>query len=112
MNLTWSDIKASILRKAGVTTESALNYEERETLRRYRELYTQPDVTIDDLKRLLPAEAERARTELTEYANDPNKDLFYKAYLRLLNTLTAIITAPEREREQLRAELKRKFNLE
>ena len=61
---------------------------------------------------MLPVELERARAELLKYENSKEKDLFHKAYISSLETISKMILTPEREREQLKAMLKQKYGLD
>jgi hypothetical protein len=69
------------------------------------------DVTIEDLKKFLPTELERATVELRKHENSTQKDSYYKAYGDILALITKFITAPEAERDSLRSMLKQKYNL-
>jgi hypothetical protein len=101
----------ALLEKLGIKSIDDLQPAERETYRAWAQVLAKQDVTIDDLKTLLPKELERANHELQNHENSHDKDLFYKAYASLCENLTKIILTPARERDTLRAFLKQKFNL-
>lgn len=101
-----------ILDKLGVKRPEDLKVDELKQYRAWQTVLNKPDVTIDDLKVLLPKELARAHAELRDFKNGPRKDSFYKAYASILELITSIITTPTTQREQLRAELARRFNLE
>lgn len=90
---------------------SELKGQERETYLQWSAILNKPDVTIEDLKTLLPAEIERVTIEWRKYENDEKRDLYFKVYARLLQMLTDIITAPAKEREDLKKLLEKQFNL-
>ena len=102
----------AILQKLNLKSIDDFQPAERETYRQWAQVLAKQDVTIDDLKVLLPKELERANHELQNHENSPKKDSFYKAYASLCETLTKIILTPARERETLRAFLKQKFTLD
>lgn len=88
-----------------------LNEQEKVIYNAWAVILNKPDPTIDDLKKLLPAELERARKEQNAYENTEKKDLFFKAYIRLLETVTAMIVSPQQEREALKERLRKQFNI-
>lgn len=101
-----------ILDKLGVKRPEDLKADELKAYRAWQAILQKPDVTIDDLKALLPKELARATAELRDYKNGPRKDSFYKAYTTLLELITSILTTPTTQREQLKAELQRRFDLQ
>jgi hypothetical protein len=101
-----------ILQKLNLKSIDDLKPEERETYRQWAQVLAKTDVTIDDLKTILPKELERANHELHDHENSPKKDSYYKAYASLLENLTKIILTPAKERDSLRVFLKKKFNLD
>ncbi len=102
---------SKILEKLGVKDYSQLKEQERQTYLQWAEILNKPDVTIEDLKRMLPIEKERLLAELRNFDNDPKKDLYLKAALRNLEMLTDIIVTPEKAREELKSRLEKQFNL-
>lgn len=101
-----------ILQKLGLKSIDDLTPAERATWQGWTTILGKADVTIDDLKKILPIELDKARAELLKYDNSPEKDLFHKAYITALETMTKIILTPEKERDNLRAMLKTKYQLE
>lgn len=101
-----------ILQKLGLKSIDDLTPTERETWTQWTAILGKRDVTIEDLKRILPVEIARAQAELLKYDNSPQKDLFQKAYITALETITKIVVTPEQERENLKAMLKQKYGLE
>ena len=101
-----------ILQKLNLKSIDDLKPAERATWMQWAKILGKTDVTIEDLKKLLPIELERARAELLKYENSKEKDLFHKAYITALETISKIIITPEKEREQLKAMLKQKYGLE
>lgn len=103
---------SSILAKVGIKSIDDLKPSEQATYRAWSAILSKPDVSIEDLKTLLPKELERAHSELRNFENSEKKDLFYKAYTQLCENITKMITAPAKEREQLKAMLKQKYGIE
>ena len=101
-----------ILEKIGLKSIDELKPAERETWQAWSKILAKQDVTIDDLKQLLPQEIERAKAELLKYENSKEKDLYYKAYTGVLTIITKLIIAPEQERESLRVMLKQRYGIE
>jgi len=100
-----------ILQKLGLKSIDDLKPAERATWVQWSAILGKRDVTIEDLKRILPVEIARAQAELLKYENSPQKDLFQKAYITALETITKIVITPEHERESLKAMLKQKYDL-
>jgi 5-bromo-4-chloroindolyl phosphate hydrolysis protein len=100
-----------LLEKLGLKFEN-LSKEERATYVEWAKILSKTDITIEDLKKVLPKELERANTELRNYENLPKKQVFYQAYASLLATLTQMIVTPASQRQALQAHLKKKFNID
>ena len=100
-----------ILEKLGVKDYSELKDQERQTYLQWSDILNKPDLTIEDLKKFLPRELERANEELRHWENTDKKEMYFKAYTRLLKMLTDFLTAPEKERAALEAQLKKQFNI-
>jgi hypothetical protein len=83
-----------------------LNALERATILQWARIDSTRDITIDDLKKFIQPEIERAHGELRRFENDPKKQVFYQAYASLLTHIHRIITTPAAQREQLRGYLK------
>lgn len=91
---------SKLLEKLGLKYED-LNEDEKKTYQSWSEIYSQPDVSIDDLKKFLPIQIESLEYKLTEYENTKDKDLYLKACLRNLRMIRAFITGPEKRKEWL-----------
>lgn len=102
---------SKILEKLGVTDYSQLKDQERQTYLQWADILNKPELSIEDLKTILPAEIERVTIEWRKYENDDKRDLYFKVYARILQMLTDMITAPEKEREDLKKRLEKQFNL-
>jgi len=94
-----------VLNRRGIKGVEDLRGEERKQYDVWNAVLNKPDITIDDLKRLLPKEIERAKAELVKYDNSSQRDLYFKAVLRNLEMLTLLITIPEKQRQELSAQL-------
>lgn len=103
---------SDILQKLNIRSIDDLKPAEKATYQQWAVVLAKGDITIDDLKKLLPAELERAHAQLRSFENSEKKDLFYKAYAELCQNITKIITGPTKEREQLKAMLKQKYGVE
>jgi hypothetical protein len=101
-----------ILQKLGLTSIDQLKPAEKATWMQWTTILGKGDVSIDDLKKFLPQELERATVELRKHENSAQKDAYYKAYGDILATITKFITTPEKERESLKAMLKQKYGIE
>ena len=106
-----SNILSQVLQRLGAKDYSQLKELEKATYLRWAEIINKPDFTLEDLKKFLPIESARANEELRNYENSDKKELYYKAYTRILQMLTDLITAPEKERRALEDQLKNQFNL-
>src|ERR1044071_5098701 len=100
-----------ILEKLGVKDYSELKEQERQGYFKWVEVLNKTDFTIDDLKKFLPLELSRANEELRQYENSDKKELYFKAYTRILQLLTDLVTAPEKERKALEGQLRQQFNM-
>jgi len=67
-----------ILQKLGLKSIDELRPEEKATWMAWSVILGKPDVTLEDVKKILPAELERARTELLKFENSKEKDLFHR----------------------------------
>jgi hypothetical protein len=103
---------SEFLERIGVRSLDELNAEERRTYQEWSAVLSKPETTIEDLKAFLPKEIERLREELGKYDNSEKRELYFKAALRNMELITKIITTPEKEREQLRAQLQQRFGLQ
>ena len=101
-----------ILAKLNLKSIDDLKPAERATWTQWAAILAKPDVTIDDLKKLLPIELDRAKAELLKFENSKEKDLFHKAYITCLETISKIVLTPAKERETLRTFLKNKYSLD
>jgi hypothetical protein len=102
----------AILEKLGIKDFGALKEAERKVYLNWADLLSsKKDITIEDLKRILPAELERANKELADFEGGAKKLNYYQAYANLCRFLITTITGPEEQRKQLEQQLKRKFKL-
>ncbi len=101
-----------ILAKLGLKSIDDLKPAERHTWLQWAKILGKNDVTIEDLKKFLPVEIERGNAELRKHENSDKKDSYYKAYTTILELITKIIVTPEKERDNLRAFLKNKYDIQ
>ncbi len=102
---------SDIFQKLGIKGYDDLKTDEKKVYMAWEQVLHRPDVTMEDLKKILPAEIQKAEAELEKYDNSPQKDLFHKAHLKTLRLLASIITTPEKERAALEQQLRQKFKL-
>jgi hypothetical protein len=84
----------AILQKLGLTSIDDLKPEEKATWLKWSTILGKDDVSIDDLKKFLPQELERANVELRKHENSDKKDAYYKAYGDILATILKFIVTP------------------
>ena len=99
-----------LLNKRGIKSIDDLKAKEREVYQAWMQVLTKPDTTIDDIKRVLPIETERVNAELRKYDNTERKELYLKAYANLLTFFTTLITSPEKQRNELKAQIEQQLN--
>ena len=101
-----------LLEKLGIKDFGNLKEAERKVYLNWAEiLSSKKDITIEDLKRILPAELERANKELADFDGSAKKLNYYQAYANLCRFLITTITGPAEQRKQLEQQLKQKFKL-
>jgi hypothetical protein len=101
-----------ILEKLGIRSIDDLKPAERETWRQWGEILARHELTTDDIKAFLTTELARANGELHSFDNSDRKEMFYKAYAVFSETLLKAISAPQREKDQLRDFLRKKYEIE
>jgi hypothetical protein len=101
-----------ILQQLGLKSIDDLKPEEKATWMRWAKILGRADVSIDDLKKFLPQELERANVELRKHENSDKKDAYYKAYGDILATILRFILTPTNERDNLKTMLKQKYGIE
>jgi hypothetical protein len=98
----------SLLEKLGLSPDK-LTEEEKKTYEQWSQTLSQPDVTIDDLKKFLPSYIDRLEYDLNNYENSKDKDLYLKAVLRNAKMMLAFITGPEKRREWLEKHIEQRI---
>jgi hypothetical protein len=101
-----------LLEKLGISDYGQLTAEEKKTYEKWAEVLLKKDATLDDVKKLIASERDRARTELERFENSKDRQIFYQALAHLTSTLDKFITTPAAERDQLKAHLKQVFNID
>jgi hypothetical protein len=91
---------SQLLEKLGLKYED-LTEEEKKTYTQWHEVLSQSEVTIDDLKKFIPAQIEQLEDQQNDYKNSKEKDLFLKAQIRNLKMIHAFILGPEQRRKWL-----------
>lgn len=99
------------LEKLGIADIRDLTPAEKQTYQQFEELM-QREVTIEDLKKMIPILRGQLEDKLLDPQNNGDHDLFLKARIRNLKDIYAFITAPERNKKALEANLSNliKFN--
>lgn len=100
MNL--SALLSRYLEKLGVADFTQLDAEERETYDQWREVL-EKEATLEDVTKFIEHELSNLNKELQEAVRDGDdrKAILTAARLQNYNDLKHVITAPERNREQL-----------
>jgi hypothetical protein len=100
-----------LLEKLGLTFDR-LTEEEKKTYQKWSEILSVKDITLDDVKKLVTTEHQRAHDELQKFDNSKRRDLFFKVLSRLTETLKLFIETPSTQRDDLRAHLKEVFHID
>ena len=100
-----NNILQSTLKRLGVKDVRDLTPQERQTYDQFEEVIKR-QVTVDDLKKMLPVLRGQLEDRLLDPENNTERDVFLKARIRNLKDIEAFITAPERNRRALEANLK------
>ena len=80
----------AILQKLGLKSVDDMKRADKPTWVAWSKVLGRPDVMIEDLKKLLPIELERANVVLRNHENSAQKDSYCEAYCSILETLTKI----------------------
>lgn len=102
-------VLSNLLEKLGLNYVD-LTEEERKTYDEYAQVLSQPDVTIDDLKKFIPTQVERLESEQNDYRNTKEKDLFLKAQIRNLKMIHSFIQGPEARKKWLEDTLNKQLS--
>jgi hypothetical protein len=98
----------SLLEKLGLSYDK-LTQEEKKTYQQWNDVFTQPEVTIEDLKTFLPSYIDRLEYDQTSYENSKDKDLYLKAAIRNAKMMYAFILGPEKRREWLEKHIEQRI---
>jgi hypothetical protein len=100
----------SLLEKLNLSYDK-LTEEEKKTYESWNQVFTQPDVSIKDLKKFLPVQIEFLQNQIDDYKlkDDTPKALYLKACLRNLKMITAFVTGPEKRREWLEKHIEQRI---
>lgn len=99
---------SNLLDKLGLKYEN-LTEEEKKTYTEWSQTLSQPDVSIDDLKKFIPLQLEILEREQSSYENTEKKDLYLKAAIRNLKMIHAFILGPEQRRKWLEQHLEKRL---
>ncbi len=99
---------SKLLEKLNLKYED-LTAEEKKDYEQWSQVLSQPDVSIDDLKKFIPAQLEILEREQNSYENSKEKDLYLKAQIRNLKMIHAFILGPEQRRKWLEDHLNKKL---
>lgn len=101
-----------ILQHFGVHDYSELKAEERKTYEIWAKVLNTPDPTVADVRTFLGKEKERSHSELENFENSKDKQIYYAALAHLTDTLSKFLAGPGEQREALKAHLKGVFHLD
>ena len=102
----------ALLEKLGIKSITELKLGELATYTKWAEVLSKGDVTVHDLKKLLPIELTRAYPELRRMDNFPNGTCSTKHTQSSATNLMKMILGPAKERYELKAMLKQKYGIE
>jgi hypothetical protein len=111
----WDKIFEAISRKnpaKPISSLADLTESERATFKQWETILTRNETTTSDLKTLVSAELDRADEELQKYENTPQKDLYLKAYRKILKLLLTAHSAPGAQRDQLKRQIFQMYGVE
>lgn len=94
-----------ILKKLNLKYED-LSSVERETLKSWENALREPSVSVKDLSDFIATQIELAEVQISDYSNDPKKDLYLKAVLRNLRMIQAFIQGPEQRKKWIETHIK------
>lgn len=97
-----------LLEKLGLSYDK-LTEEEKKTYESWNQVFTQAEITIDDLKTFLPSYIDRLEYDQTSYENSKDKDLYLKAAIRNAKMMLAFITGPDKRREWLEKHIEQRI---
>lgn len=100
-----------LLEKLGLTYD-ALTAAEKATYTEWAKTLSTKDVTIDDLKAFLEREQEKADINCRNRENSEKAQLHFQMYATFLADVQAFLKGPGRQREELKARLKKQFNID
>jgi hypothetical protein len=102
---------SDIFQKLGIKGFDDLKADEKKVYEAWAKTLHKPDVTIEDLKRILPGELDRTDRELEKHETEGNKQSYLKAYAGFCRFLITVISGPKKERAALEQQLRQKFKL-
>lgn len=101
-----------LLEKLGIRNFDELTAEERKTYQEWGKVLAARDVTLDDVRRLVATESQRAHDEMKKFDNSEKRHTFYQALSHLTDTLKIFLDTPSAQRDALRAHLRTTFKVE
>lgn len=90
----------NLLEKLGIKYED-LREDEKKTYEQWSTVLSQPEITIEDLKKFLPSYIANLEQEQNDYQNSAKKDLYLKACIRNAKMIQAFILGPEQRKQWL-----------
>jgi hypothetical protein len=101
-----------LLEKLGIKSFDELSAEERTTYQEWGRILSSPEVTLDDIRKLVTSEGHRAHEEMKKFDNSEKRQTFYQALSHFNDTLTLFLDTPSAQRDSLRAHLQQTFKVE
>ena len=101
------DIFTKILENFGIKDFDQLNSLEQDTLKSWVDKVEQATITLEDIKNGITVMRQAIETELVNYKNDFQKDLYLKARLKNMILIETILIRPERARAALNSYITR-----
>jgi hypothetical protein len=101
-----------LLEKLGIKSFDELTSEEQKTYQEWGRVLAAPEVSMDDVRKLVAIESQRAHDELKKFDNSERRHTFYQALSHLADTLNIFLDTPSAQRDSLRAHLRTTFKVE
>lgn len=94
-----------LLNRRGIRDATELRGEERKVYDAWQAVLNKPAPSVEDIAAVIRKELDRVNDERDGYDNSEKRDLYLKAYSRTLKLIHLTITTPEKQRNELKAQL-------
>lgn len=97
------------LEKLNIKTPNDLPLQERLVWDRWYQIAVRPAPTVADFAAFLRTELDVAHSELRNYENSAQKQLFYQAYSRLCQRAVSFLEMPDKDRQVLAKQIEERM---